>query len=235
MVERIIFDLDDTLLNTGERYTRQLEQFAGKVKKQFQNGVTRSDVLSRQQSIDQEAIEELGMDKQRFPESLARTWESFCREYDYPVKKLHLDECLRIGWKVYDDVPEPLDGMESTIESLHGEYELILYTMGDPGIQLEKIRHHRLETWFSEIHVVPSKDRSTLEPLVRPIPPEYVAIVGDSLRGEVRPGIEMGLLSVHRETPNQWHYHVVDIEGEYHSIRELPELLEVLNGNKRGV
>ena len=99
--------------------------------------------------------------------------------------------------------------------------------MGDPEIQSEKINYHGLSSWFSEIHIVPIKDQNTLTPLVRPRPPEQVGIVGDSLRGEIQPGLELGLRVVHRETPSNWHYHQVELSGDYPVIRELPELLEI--------
>lgn len=233
MVERIIFDLDDTLLKTGEFYTRQLRTFARKASGYFHDDLSVETVLNRQQMIDQQAIEQDGMAKHRFPESLARTWKYFCREFDRTITEEHVEECLEIGWNVYEDVPDPLSGMEDTLDQLHDRHELLLYTMGDPEVQIEKIRHHNLERWFTEIHVVPEKDRGTLEPLVRPIPPERVAIVGDSLRSEVKPAVDMGLIAVHRETEDQWHYHLVEVDGSYHSIRELPELLEVINGQRR--
>lgn len=229
MVERIIFDLDDTLLETGDFYTRQLNHFADKAQSHFKNGLTTQKVLETQQSIDAEAIEEMGMAAERFPESLARTWEFFCRQYETPVRDRHLQDCLDIGWAVYDEVPEPASGMKQTLNQLYDCSQLILYTMGDPDIQTEKIRHHDLAQWFAEIHVVPSKDDETLKPLVNPLPPKQVAIVGDSLRGEVGPGVKMGCVPIHRETDDQWHYHEVDIDDDYHTIRQLPEVLEIVD------
>lgn len=233
MVERVIFDLDDTLLETGDFYTRQLNQFAEKATSYFENGLTTETVLETQQSIDADAIEEMGMAVERFPESLARTWEHFCRQYEVPVRDRHLQDCLDIGWAVYDEVPEPTAGMEETLDELYDRTHLVLYTMGDPEIQTEKIRHHDLGDWFSEIHVVPRKNDETLKPLVNPLPPDRVAIVGDSLRGEVGPGVKLGCLPIHRETEDQWHYHEIEIDGHYHTVRQLPEVLEVLNGGKQ--
>jgi putative hydrolase of the HAD superfamily len=233
MVERLIFDLDDTLLKTGEFYSRQLRKFADKVTEEFDADLSSETVLEKQQEIDRQAIEEHGMAKHRFPESLARTWKWYCESFDRPVREEDVDECLSIGWAVYEDVPDPLSGMERTLDYFQDRHELILYTMGDPDVQMEKIRHHNLGQWFNEIHVVPAKDRDSLEPLVRPLPPDRVAIVGDSLRGEVKPALELGMLAVHRETDDQWHYHLVEVEEHYHTIRELPELMEVMDGRRR--
>jgi len=227
MVERIIFDLDDTLLDTGRFYRKQLDEFADKAANYFGPEVTRERALTAQQEIDRQELKRLGMDKKRFPESLVKTWEYLCKEQERSPHRIDLEECARIGWDVYRQVPEPLAGMQSTLDRLYSRFQLILYTMGDPEIQTEKIDYHDLAKWFTEIHIVPMKDRDTLKPLVRPRPPEQVGIVGDSLRGEIQPGLELGLRVVHRETLSNWHYHEVELSEDYPVIRELPELLDI--------
>jgi len=230
MVDRIIFDLDDTLIDSGSRYRAQLRQFAENIKERLPVDRSLSEILEVQQKFDQEAVEQMGMDKERFPQSLVRTWNYFCNQTDHTVKESDIEDVRTIGWNVYKNVPEPVDGMNETLNSLGDKYQLVLYTMGDPDIQLRKIRHHDLEQWFREIHIVPLKDRGTLEPLVGLRPPDRVAIVGDSMTGEIKPGTELGLLTIHRTTDHQWHYHDAEVTREFYTIHELPETLEILNG-----
>lgn len=228
MVRRIIFDLDDTLLQTGQYYNRQLNLFAEKISKNFPSAGSKEDILSVYFEIDSKAIMKHGYDKSHFPESMGKTWEYFCRQYNVSVEKEDLEECHEIGWEVYTTIPEPVDRMEKTIEQLYPDYELLLYTMGDSEIQFEKINYYSLQRWFTEIHVVPLKEIKYLSQIVRPYPPGDTMIVGDSLRGEIKPALELGIKPVHRKSDFPWGYHEVDVDGDYPEIRELSELLELL-------
>ncbi len=228
MVWRIIFDLDDTLLQTGQYYNRQLELFTRKVVENFEEARSQQQVLSKYFEIDSEAIEKYGYDKAHFPEAMARTWEYYCRRNGKNLTTTDLEECRKIGWEVYSTVPEPVSGMDETLQQLHPEYELILYTMGDSEIQLEKIRHHNLARWFREIHVVPIKEKKYLAQIVAPYPPEEIMIVGDSLRGEIKPALELGLKPIHRKSDFPWGFHEVEVKDDFPQIRELPELFNFL-------
>ena len=118
MVQRIIFDLDDTLLDTGRRYRDQLNEFAEKASTYFGPEVTRDRALTAQQEIDRQELKRMGMDKKRFPESLVKTWEYLCKQQDRLSDEDDLQECAQIGWDVYRTVPNPLSGMQSTLDRL---------------------------------------------------------------------------------------------------------------------
>ncbi len=228
MVWRIIFDLDDTLLQTGQYYNRQLELFTAKVVDHFEQANNQQGVLSKYFEIDSRAIEKYGYDKAHFPEAMARTWEFYCQQNGHELREEDLEECREIGWEVYSTVPEPIPGMEEVLQKLKPEYELILYTMGDSEIQFEKIRHHNLARWFGEIHVVPLKEKKYLEQIVSPYPPEETMIVGDSLRGEIKPALELGVKPIHRKSNFPWGFHEVEVNDDFPQIRELTELFDLL-------
>ncbi|MGM0380457.1 MAG: HAD family hydrolase [bacterium] len=228
MVRRIIFDLDDTLIQTGQYYNRQLELFTEKILDNFSRPEDSEEVLTNYFEIDSKAIMKHGYDKAHFPEAMAKTWEYYCRQEDKPLREDDLQECQEIGWEVYSTVPEPVEGMEEILNRLRLDYELILYTMGDSEIQFEKIRHHNLEQWFKEMHVVPLKERQYLAQIVNPYPRGETMIVGDSLRGEIKPALELGIKAIHRQSDFPWGFHEVEVEGDYPQIRELLELFEFL-------
>ncbi len=228
MVRRIIFDLDDTLLQSGKYYNRQLDEFANFVTTNFAELDSEKDVLKRYNLIDQKVIEEVGLAREHFPLSMVKTWQFYCDRFDYPERKEDLDRCRQIGEAVYEIIPEPLPGAFEVLEQLSERFDLLLYTMGDVEIQTNKIRHHRLDRWFGEFHIFPYKDVKTLSCVLPPYPPDMVSIVGDSLRGEVEPAIELGLRPVHIKSDFPWNYHEVDVSADYPSISSLPELLQYL-------
>ncbi len=229
MVKMIIFDLDDTLIDTGKYYHRQLDLFTSAVKEKFPEAGSKEDILEVYYGFDSNTIEEDGYDKAHFPGSMVATWKYYCSEYGYEIVEEELKQCAKIGWDVYSRIPEQLKDTVETLERLREDYELILYTMGDAEIQLEKIEHHNLERWFDQLHVVPLKERHYLEKISRPYPPESVMVVGDSLRGEIKPALELGMYAVHRESDFPWSFHEVSVPGEFPTINDLPELFELLS------
>ncbi len=228
MVCRIIFDLDDTLLQSGKYYNRQLDEFASFVLENFSELHTKQEVLDRYNLIDRQVIEKIGLVREHFPLSMVKTWQFYCDRFGRPERERERVKCRRIGEAVYEVIPEPLPGAFQVLDQLADRFDLLLYTMGDVEIQTNKIRYHQLERWFDEFHIFPYKDSDTLSRVVPPYPPERVSVVGDSLRGEVEPAIELGLRPVHVQSDFPWNYHEVDVETDYPSVSALPEVLQHL-------
>lgn len=226
MVSRIIFDLDDTLVHTGRTFRRQLNTFAEKVCNNFGAVESPDEVLEEQKRIDRELLTNGDLELRHFPQSLAKTWESYCERHGRSADESDLEECRRIGWDVYDMVPEPLNGLETVLDCLQSDYELTLYTMGSPDVQYKKIDSFDLKRWFSTLHITPRKSVEVLDQIVRPYPPDHVMIVGDSLRTEIQHGLELGMKVVHRTPEEMWHFHDVAIEDDFPTIRELGEVLD---------
>lgn len=228
MVSRIVFDLDDTLVHTGRTFRRQLEAFAGKVCERFDDVDRSKDVLTEQKKVDRELLDDGNLELKHFPESLARTWERYCKRFDQPVNESDLQECRRLGWDVYEMVPEPLDGLEEVLDHLQNDYELILYTMGSPEVQYRKIDSFDLRQWFSTIHITPRKSTDVLDRIIQPYPPDHAMIVGDSLRTEIQHGLELGMNVLHRAPEEMWHFHDVSVRDDFPAINELREVLDHL-------
>lgn len=224
MVERVIIDLDDTLLETGKCFHERIFSFCEKLMRYVPEISSVNSIQKKQEEFDQELLDEVKLDLKRFPESLARTWKFFCQKYDRPLRQKHIDQSRKIGWDVYQRIPDPLDDMETTLDSLHDRFELVLYTMGNPHVQYKKIDHYDLHQWFSVLHVIPFKDLSSLRNVVHPYDAEYTAIIGDSLRTEIKPALELGMKAIHRQPEHTWHFHTLSLDGEFPSIQSLSEV-----------
>lgn len=130
-----------------------------------------------------------------------------------------------------------LEHVEETIARLARSFRLLIVTKGDLFDQESKIAKSGLGDFFSHVEVVSRKDRSTYESVTTKygIPPESFVMVGDSLRSDVLPVIELGGWAIHIPHETSWqHEHVPDeVVARYRflraqSIREVPDLLEVL-------
>ncbi len=228
-LQRIVFDMDDTLLQTGVLYRRALRRFADRVREQFPQVSDSKEVITRQEIIDQESLAQQGFSKERFPRSLAETWKYYCRGCGEDPRPDDLRVAEEIGRSVYETIPDPLDGMNDLLVDLSRRYDLVLYTMGDPTVQRPKIREHNLAEHFQELHIVPAKDTETLARVVQPYLPEQVLLVGDSLRSEIRPALDLGVPCVYRKPEFPWSYHQVELEESVPVIKRLPELKQLLD------
>jgi putative hydrolase of the HAD superfamily len=228
MVRRIIFDLDDTLIKTGEVFQSQLEAFADYVCDTFEFAEDTSRVLDIHRTRDRILRNDNDFSHDHFPNSLVSTWKLFCELADAKPRSGDLKHVRDLGWETYEIIPDPLDGMETVLDDLSGQYELVLYTMGSPEIQRPKISHYELEQWFSYIHISPHKTVETLKPVYQPYEPEHALIIGDSLRTEIKPGLEHGLSVIHRAPDKMWDFNQVPIDRDVPAVNELHEIKEHL-------
>lgn len=228
MVQRIIFDLDDTLVRTGDVFQGQIDTFVDLVRSEFDFVEDRDRVRELQTERDRVMSPDHEISLGHFPESLASAWEFFCELAGRTPRASALERCRKIGWKTYEIMPDPMSGLETVLDDLAAEYELVLYTMGEPEVQRRKIDYYSLRQWFSVVHIAPIKTVDTLRHIHRPFDPEDVLLVGDSLRTEIRQGLELGLPVIHRAPEEMWHYHDVPVDGDFPSITELPEIKDHL-------
>lgn len=129
-----------------------------------------------------------------------------------------------------------LDGVEETIADLAERYRLILITKGDLFDQEGKLARSGIGHYFDDVHIVSIKTAETYASILEShsIAPERFVMVGDSLRSDVAPVIEIGGRAVHIPVPNQWSHEIVPVEEivnrsrfvELSTIRHLPAWLE---------
>ncbi len=116
-------------------------------------------------------------------------------------------------------------------------YDLVLITKGDLFDQESKLARSGLAGLFLGVEIVSEKNVDSYRRILerRGIKPEEFVMVGNSLRSDVAPVLELGARAVHIPYHVTWHHeHVPEEslprEGWYRtdSIAELSRLLEKL-------
>lgn len=129
------------------------------------------------------------------------------------------------------------DQVEEVLASLAASYRLMLITKGDLFDQESKLARSGLARHFAHVEILSEKDPETYQTLLEKhqISPERFVMVGNSLRSDILPVIEIGGRAVHIPFHVTWSHenvHLEDLELEgYHEcdhIGELPELLSRL-------
>ncbi|MCI0387479.1 MAG: HAD hydrolase-like protein [Acidobacteria bacterium] len=137
---------------------------------------------------------------------------------------------------------ELLDGVEETIKRLGASHDLMLITKGDLFEQQAKIARSGLADHFSKIEIVPVKISETYQSIAvkHEINPQRFLMIGNSIRSDILPVLEMGGRAVHIPYQTTWEHEVVPEEElagrefiRLTHIRELPALIDELKNAVR--
>jgi putative hydrolase of the HAD superfamily len=94
---------------------------------------------------------------------------------------------------------ELLPGVREAVEQVAADYPVVLVTKGDLFHQEAKVRDSGLSHLFRRIEIVSEKDVPTYRRLLEEfgIPPEGFVMVGNSLRSDIAPVLDLGGWGVH--------------------------------------
>lgn len=126
---------------------------------------------------------------------------------------------------------ELIDGVPETLAEVARTHRLVLITKGDLVHQTRKITTSGLGHHFEHVSVVLEKDPATYRRVLDEwgVDPATFLFVGNSVRSDVLPLLEIGAGGVHVPYHLTWHHEVVrHHDGEFDelaSIRELPAWL----------
>jgi len=160
-----------------------------------QLGFPVDEALEKLDEIDIGHINEQGFSKERYPLSLVKTYHHFCHKFGKKILNETEKEIANIGRNVFQQIPEPVEGVDVVLNNLKERYLLILATLGDPEIQHRKIKNSGLKDYFQAIYVLNYKTADEyLQILVKHnLNREKTWIIGNSIRSDLNPGLRLGL------------------------------------------
>ncbi len=130
---------------------------------------------------------------------------------------------------------ELLDRVEETLDLLRGRYRLALITKGDLFHQESKVAESGLADYFERIEILSEKSGATYRRVLTDLgvhPTEFV-MVGNSVRSDILPVVEIGARAVHVPYGITWGHEVVDEADtgcRWASIERFDELPTLLDG-----
>jgi putative hydrolase of the HAD superfamily len=140
-----------------------------------------------------------------------------------------------LGWgrELLAHPVELLDGAEETVRELAADHRLVLVTKGDLFHQESKVAESGLGDLFEHVAVVAEKDPATYARVADglDVAPTRLLMVGNSVRSDVLPVLELGGQAVHIPYHVTWAVEVAEVpasamgNGAYTqltSLRELP-------------
>ena len=113
---------------------------------------------------------------------------------------------LRLAKDMLSHPVELLPGVREAVEAIATEHEVVLITKGDLFHQEAKVRDSGLSDLFRRIEIVSEKDPATYARLFAEfgVAPSQFAMVGNSLRSDIAPVLELGGWGVHVPYHTTW-------------------------------
>lgn len=144
-----------------------------------------------------------------------------------------------LGWgkRMLQEPTELLDGVADTLRDLGRHYPLLLITKGDLFDQESKLARSGLGELFEGVDILSDKNVESYRSVLtrRRIDPAELLMVGNSLRSDILPVVEMGARAVHIPYHVTWQHeeveeHRLPADGWHRlgAIGELRALLEAL-------
>ena len=140
-----------------------------------------------------------------------------------------------LGWgkRMLMQPTELLDGVEEALHEL-GRYDLLLITKGDLFDQESKLARSGLADLFMGVEILSDKNATSYGRVLarRGIKPAEFVMVGNSLRSDIVPVIELGARAVHIPYEVTWHHEHVPEDSlpkeGWHRLDKISELSRLL-------
>lgn len=228
MTRIIAFDADDTLWHNEPVY-RQVEQQYFEILDVYQVDRSKGNAVFHQ--IEIENLGSFGYGIRGFILSMI---EAAIKLTDGQLRGSDVQKIIDLGkWMMRHPI-ELLDGVEEILKSM-AEYHLILITKGDALDQEEKLKRSGLEAYFASVEVLIDKTPKTYQKLLaaHAITPSDFIMIGNSLRSDILPVLELGGTAVYVPYPLIWSHEALDDkpthDPHFYEIPNLQELPALLN------
>ncbi|MDL2228156.1 HAD hydrolase-like protein [Odoribacter sp. OttesenSCG-928-L07] len=224
-ITTIAFDADDTLW-INEPYFREAEENFCKL---FEPNFSRDETAKLLFDIEIKNLPYNGYGVKNF---IISAVEVVCQLYDSEIQTELLNKTLKLGRDLLTKTNEKINGVEVVLKKLQENYRLVLITKGDLIDQTRKINQSGLKDYFDHIEIVSYKTCDDYRDLLRKIncKNENFAMVGNSLKSDILPVLELDSYAIHIPFPVTWEHeqhHEDIIHPKFISIEKITDLLEI--------
>ena len=146
------------------------------------------------------------------------------------ISAREIREILALGQEMLAHPVELLPGVAEIVPALAKDFRLLLITKGDLHHQERKVTESRLAAHFHGIEILSKKDGPTYERVLRRhgVPIAEFAMIGNSLKSDILPVLELGGAGVHVPYHITWaHEHVEKIPHDQPRFRQVKHLAEI--------
>ena len=193
------FDADDTLWRSQDYFDEAQAAFERVVATYVDLG----DVAQRLYAVEKRNLALFGYGVKGMVLSMVEAAVEITEER---ISAGDLHRIVGLGKDLLRHPVEVLDGVREAVEAIAADYPVVLITKGDLFHQEAKVRESGMADLFRRIEIVSEKDAATYARLFEEfgIAPRRFLMVGNSLRSDIAPVLELGGWGVHVPYHTTW-------------------------------
>jgi putative hydrolase of the HAD superfamily len=230
----LVFDLDDTLLDTSALFFQIKRDFFEHLR---QAGFDEQQIQKEYERIDDANIARLGYISERTIVSLRETMELLYQTRKKNFSQADLQALAAVGSQALFAIPGLMPYSVSVLSWCKQHFRLALLTRGSVSYQQVKLNSSGLSSFFEYTNVVPLKNAAAFEHLLEAVniaPAEAVSI-GDSARYDILPALSVGMKAIHVKYPRpeiQWNHDkdAAQPPVQMCTVKDLREVQKILEG-----
>jgi putative hydrolase of the HAD superfamily len=219
----IAFDADDTLW-ANEPYFRETENRFFEL---FQDYLPQHTVARELLKTEIDNLPLYGYGIKAFILSMI---ETAMRISDKTISLDVIEKIIMEGKELLEKPVEIIDGVEEVLSSLKGNYRLVMATKGDLLDQERKLKKSKLEPYFHHIEIMSDKGEADYKKLIKhlDIKPEQFLMIGNSLKSDALPVLNIGGHAIHVPYHITWQHEVIESKIEHMNFRRADTIRDVL-------
>ncbi len=141
-----------------------------------------------------------------------------------------LHRIVELGKDLLRHPVEMLPGIAEAVAAIAADFEIVLITKGDLFHQEAKVKQCGLADLFRRIEIVSEKDAGTYARLLREfgLPAAQFAMIGNSLRSDIAPVLELGGWGIHVPYHTTWaHENEAEVAADAPRLRRVASAAEL--------
>jgi len=142
-----------------------------------------------------------------------------------------VNKAITLGKEQLKKPVELLEGVEEVLKALQGKYRLIVATKGDLLDQERKVALSGLKDYFQHVEIMSNKKKEDYLKLLSKIdcPAENFLMLGNSLKSDVLPLIEIGAKAIHIPFHTTWAHEEVKLNEKLLQFITAHKITDILN------
>lgn len=222
-IKVIGFDADDTLW-VNETYFRQAEEHFAELLEKYE---TKNKIDQELFKMEMNNLELYGYGIKGFMLSMI---ELALELSNQRVGQDTIKKIIEVGKEMIARPVELLQGVEEVLMELEKKYRLIVLTKGDLLDQERKLEKSGLSRYFHHVEVLSDKKEENYKNLLDhlEIGVSEFLMVGNSLKSDVLPILNIGARAVHVPFHTTWAHEEVSLEEQSNNHLTLGNITEIL-------
>ena len=219
----IAFDADDTLWHNEPYFDEAQAKFC----ELFADYASKQEILQLILSHQVKNLPLYGFGIKAFTLSMI---DAALELTNHQISGQGIQKIIDIGRDLLQKPVELLPEVEDVLQQLKGKYKLVVATKGDLKDQHRKLHDSGIGHYFHHIEVMSDKKELDYEKMLLRLDakPEDFIMIGNSLKSDVLPVLNIGGHGYHIAYHTTWEYEKIDFEIQHDNFKSLEKITDVL-------